>query len=67
MRLLCTLIVFLSLSAIIKSEEFTVRIVSRPDNCRVKSRIGDILHMSYVGKLVDGTIFDSRFVYCKLD
>lgn len=30
-----------------------------PEECKVKSKKGDVLHMHYTGKLEDGTEFDS--------
>ncbi|XP_039219473.1 peptidyl-prolyl cis-trans isomerase FKBP2 isoform X3 [Crotalus tigris] len=36
-----------------------IGVKKRVDNCPVKSRKGDVLHMHYTGKLEDGTEFDS--------
>nr|XP_020657428.1 peptidyl-prolyl cis-trans isomerase FKBP2 isoform X2 [Pogona vitticeps] len=36
-----------------------IGVKKRVDNCPIKSRKGDVLHMHYTGKLEDGTEFDS--------
>lgn len=38
-----------------------VDIVREVDDCTVKSKPGDVLHMEYIGKLENGTVFDSSF------
>ncbi|XP_005305586.2 peptidyl-prolyl cis-trans isomerase FKBP2 isoform X1 [Chrysemys picta bellii] len=36
-----------------------IGVKKRVENCPIKSRKGDVLHMHYTGKLEDGTEFDS--------
>ncbi|KAG5851938.1 hypothetical protein ANANG_G00057150 [Anguilla anguilla] len=40
-------------------KKLQIGIKKRVDNCPIKSRKGDVLHMHYTGKLEDGTEFDS--------
>ncbi|KAJ8281622.1 hypothetical protein COCON_G00041410 [Conger conger] len=40
-------------------KKLQIGIKKRVDNCPMKSRKGDVLHMHYTGKLEDGTEFDS--------
>uniref|UniRef100_UPI00398EB4E0 peptidyl-prolyl cis-trans isomerase FKBP2-like n=1 Tax=Pristiophorus japonicus TaxID=55135 RepID=UPI00398EB4E0 len=40
-------------------KKLQIGIKKRVDNCPIKSRKGDTLHMHYTGKLEDGTEFDS--------
>ncbi|PVD26778.1 hypothetical protein C0Q70_14456 [Pomacea canaliculata] len=40
-------------------KKLQIGIKKRVENCPVKSRKGDTLHMHYTGKLEDGTEFDS--------
>ncbi|XP_076100538.1 peptidyl-prolyl cis-trans isomerase FKBP2-like [Mytilus galloprovincialis] len=42
-----------------KKKKLQIGVKKRVDNCTVKSRKGDTLHMHYTGKLEDGTEFDS--------
>lgn len=44
-----------------KPKKLQIGIKKRVENCRIKSRKGDILHMHYTGKLEDGTEFDSSY------
>uniref|UniRef100_A0A8C4RJS8 peptidylprolyl isomerase n=2 Tax=Erpetoichthys calabaricus TaxID=27687 RepID=A0A8C4RJS8_ERPCA len=40
-------------------KKLQIGVKKRVDNCQIKSRKGDVLHMHYTGKLEDGTEFDS--------
>nr|XP_005988897.1 PREDICTED: peptidyl-prolyl cis-trans isomerase FKBP2 isoform X2 [Latimeria chalumnae] len=40
-------------------KKLQIGVKKRVDNCLVRSRKGDILHMHYTGMLEDGTEFDS--------
>ncbi|CAI4222102.1 unnamed protein product [Auanema sp. JU1783] len=40
-------------------DKLQIGIKTRAENCDVKSRKGDLLHMHYTGTLLDGTEFDS--------
>ncbi|XP_052106788.1 peptidyl-prolyl cis-trans isomerase FKBP2-like [Mytilus californianus] len=42
-----------------KKKKLQIGVKKRVDNCKIKSRKGDTLHMHYTGKLEDGTEFDS--------
>ncbi|XP_062821171.1 peptidyl-prolyl cis-trans isomerase FKBP2 isoform X2 [Anolis carolinensis] len=49
-------------SPVLSSEgkrKLQIGVKKRVDNCPIKSRKGDVLHMHYLGKLEDGTEFDS--------
>ncbi|CAJ0946540.1 unnamed protein product, partial [Mesorhabditis belari] len=57
-----TFLCLVALCALVYGEEqgkLQIGIKKRVDNCEVKSRKGDLLHMHYVGTLLDGTEFDS--------
>jgi len=41
------------------TKKLQIGIKRRVENCAMKSRRGDLLHMHYTGTLVDGTEFDS--------
>lgn len=41
------------------NKKLQIGIKKRPDECPVKSKKGDLLHMHYTGTLDDGTEFDS--------
>ncbi|XP_004931279.2 peptidyl-prolyl cis-trans isomerase FKBP2 [Bombyx mori] len=41
------------------SKKLQIGIKKRPEDCSIKSRKGDLLHMHYTGTLDDGTEFDS--------
>ncbi|XP_028040119.1 peptidyl-prolyl cis-trans isomerase FKBP2 [Bombyx mandarina] len=41
------------------SKKLQIGIKKRPEDCSMKSRKGDLLHMHYTGTLDDGTEFDS--------
>uniref|UniRef100_A0A8C4PZL7 peptidylprolyl isomerase n=1 Tax=Eptatretus burgeri TaxID=7764 RepID=A0A8C4PZL7_EPTBU len=45
--------------AIDSKKKLQIGVKKRVDNCSIKSRKGDTLHMHYTGKLEDGTEFDS--------
>ncbi|NP_001085559.1 FKBP prolyl isomerase 2 S homeolog precursor [Xenopus laevis] len=59
--LCCFLILFVlpSVSANEGRKKLQIGVKKRVENCPVKSRKGDTLHMHYTGKLEDGTEFDS--------
>ncbi|MBN3309422.1 FKBP2 isomerase, partial [Amia calva] len=63
MRVCVVAMALLSLSPLCLGSEgkkkLQIGIKKRVDNCPVKSRKGDVLHMHYTGKLEDGTEFDS--------
>ncbi|KAL0275824.1 UNVERIFIED_CONTAM: hypothetical protein PYX00_003558 [Menopon gallinae] len=40
-------------------KELRIGVKKRVENCSIKSRRGDLLHMHYTGTLEDGTEFDS--------
>ncbi|XP_043931304.1 peptidyl-prolyl cis-trans isomerase FKBP2 [Protopterus annectens] len=40
-------------------KKLQIGVKKRVDNCPIKSRKGDTLHMHYTGRLEDGTEFDS--------
>nr|XP_006129809.1 peptidyl-prolyl cis-trans isomerase FKBP2 isoform X2 [Pelodiscus sinensis]XP_014432342.1 peptidyl-prolyl cis-trans isomerase FKBP2 isoform X2 [Pelodiscus sinensis] len=40
-------------------KKLQIGVKKRVENCPIKSRKGDVLHMHYTGKLEDGTEFDS--------
>lgn len=42
-----------------KTKKLQIGIKKRVENCTVKSKRGDLLHMHYTGTLEDGTEFDS--------
>jgi len=42
-----------------KVKKLQIGIKKRVDNCNLKSKKGDLLHMHYEGRLEDGTKFDS--------
>lgn len=42
-----------------KKKKLQIGVKKRVDNCKIKSKKGDTLHMHYTGKLEDGTEFDS--------
>ncbi|VDM69795.1 unnamed protein product [Strongylus vulgaris] len=42
-----------------KVDKLQIGIKKRAENCDLKSRKGDVLHMHYTGTLLDGTEFDS--------
>ncbi|XP_070577940.1 peptidyl-prolyl cis-trans isomerase FKBP2-like [Ptychodera flava] len=42
-----------------KDKKLQIGVKKRVENCTVKSKKGDTLHMHYEGKLEDGTEFDS--------
>jgi FKBP-type peptidyl-prolyl cis-trans isomerase len=44
-----------------KPKKLQIGVKKRVENCTVKSKKGDILHMHYAGKLEDGTEFDSSY------
>ncbi|KAK3854069.1 hypothetical protein Pcinc_039423 [Petrolisthes cinctipes] len=44
-----------------KVKKLQIGVKKRVDNCTLKSRRGDLLHMHYSGKLEDGTEFDSSY------
>ena len=62
MKLLFSL-VGLSLLAFVLADELKIDVESVPDSCEAKSKNGDMLSMHYTGTLLDGTKFDSRYVY----
>ncbi|XP_013397713.1 peptidyl-prolyl cis-trans isomerase FKBP2-like [Lingula anatina] len=43
----------------VKKLQIGVKKRVEPDQCKIKSKKGDTLHMHYTGKLEDGTEFDS--------
>jgi len=47
------------LLALSKVEKLQIGVKKRVENCPMKSKKGDLLHMHYTGKLEDGTEFDS--------
>ncbi|NP_001079493.1 FKBP prolyl isomerase 2 L homeolog isoform X1 [Xenopus laevis] len=57
----CFLILFVlpSVSSSEGRKKLQIGVKKRVENCPVKSRKGDTLHMHYTGKLEDGTEFDS--------
>ncbi|EFX89578.1 peptidyl-prolyl cis-trans isomerase FKBP2-like [Daphnia pulex] len=55
--LACVVVVVLAKES--KSKKLQIGIKKRVDNCTVKSKRGDLLHMHYTGTLEDGTEFDS--------
>lgn len=42
-----------------RGKKLQIGIKKRVENCTVKSKRGDLLHMHYTGRLEDGTEFDS--------
>ncbi|PAV57318.1 hypothetical protein WR25_13721 [Diploscapter pachys] len=42
-----------------KIDKLQIGIKQRAENCEIKSKKGDVLHMHYTGTLLDGTEFDS--------
>ncbi|XP_063234059.1 peptidyl-prolyl cis-trans isomerase FKBP2 [Bacillus rossius redtenbacheri] len=42
-------------------QKLQIGIKKRVENCKVKSKKGDLLHMHYVGTLEDNTEFDSSY------
>ncbi|CAJ0602926.1 unnamed protein product [Cylicocyclus nassatus] len=62
MTVLCVLLstyVLNVLCAEKKVDKLQIGIKKRVENCDMKSRKGDVLHMHYTGTLMDGTEFDS--------
>ncbi|XP_054836552.1 peptidyl-prolyl cis-trans isomerase FKBP2 isoform X3 [Eublepharis macularius] len=59
---LLTLVVWVLCTPALSTEgkrKLQIGVKKRVDNCPIKSRKGDVLHMHYTGKLEDGTEFDS--------
>ncbi|XP_044304744.1 peptidyl-prolyl cis-trans isomerase FKBP2 [Varanus komodoensis] len=59
---LVTLALWALCSPVLSTEgkrKLQIGVKKRVDNCPIKSRKGDVLHMHYAGKLEDGTEFDS--------
>jgi len=44
-----------------KTKKLQIGIKKRVDNCKMRSKKGDLLSMHYSGKLEDGTEFDSSY------
>ncbi|RXG52887.1 Peptidyl-prolyl cis-trans isomerase FKBP2 [Armadillidium vulgare] len=44
-----------------KVKKLQIGVKKRVENCPLRSRRGDLLHMHYMGKLEDGTEFDSSY------
>jgi len=42
-----------------KVKKLQIGVKKRVENCQVKSKKGDLLHMHYTGMLENGTVFDS--------
>ncbi|KAJ4441502.1 FK506-binding protein 2A [Periplaneta americana] len=42
-------------------KKLQIGVKKRVDNCQVKSKKGDFLHMHYIGTLEDGTEFDNSY------
>jgi len=45
-----------------ESDGLKVEIIHKPESCETSSQRGNVLKMHYTGYLLDGQIFDSRFV-----
>lgn len=43
------------------AQKLRIGVKKRVENCTIKSRRGDLLHMHYTGTLEDGTEFDSSY------
>ncbi|MCL4129003.1 UNVERIFIED_CONTAM: hypothetical protein GTU68_063063 [Idotea baltica] len=44
-----------------KGKKLQIGVKKRVENCTIRSRRGDLLHMHYTGKLEDGTEFDTSY------
>jgi len=53
--------VFLMVDCEEKTKKLQIGIKKRVDNCKMRSKKGDLLSMHYSGKLEDGTEFDSSY------
>ena len=60
LSVLCLVFYFYHLT--VAEEELLIStVVSMPDNCLGrKSQLNDVINVHYVGRLLDGTTFDSR-------
>lgn len=62
-KILLIHLVLASVSFLVLAEdELKIDVVTKPDSCDRKTKRGDMLKMHYKGTLMDGTVFDSRWV-----
>ncbi|CAO1416302.1 unnamed protein product [Diamesa serratosioi] len=55
----CLIFVCIQLASCNENNKLKIGIKKRVENCDIKSRKQDLLHVKYVGTLTDGTEFDS--------
>ena len=66
MKLLLSFLVCFFVASVLADDaegELKIDVISVPDECESKSKNGDILSMHYTGTLLDGTKFDSRYLF----
>ena len=65
MKAILALVVCL-LVAVYAEQALEVHVEYLPQNCEIKSKKGDTIYWHYTGTLLDGTQFDSRYVYISI-
>ena len=63
MKPLLSLVIMCWMAAASAEQELEIVVEFLPANCEVKSKKGDTIYWHYTGTLLDGTQFDSRYVY----